>query len=222
MAKVKQGFKPESVLARTGKPLSHWFKVLDKFDVKKKGHKEAAKMLREKHGVSAWWSQMLTVQYEQERGLRKPLQRHDRRFAITVSRTVKASLERVWACWADADMLSQWFTTQHEHDFVVGGHYRNVDRDSGVYLRIVPLKRIRFTWEQKQHQPGSEVEVSFARKGKDRVLIALDHGKLQTKKDALDLKHGWSWAMDCLKMFLETGRKIGFEEWKASKTSGKR
>ena len=34
-------------------------------------HKEIAEYLNEKRGVPGWWSQMVTVTYEQERGLRE-------------------------------------------------------------------------------------------------------------------------------------------------------
>jgi hypothetical protein len=34
-------------------------------------HKQIAEYLYEKHGLSGWWSQVVTVVYEQERGLRE-------------------------------------------------------------------------------------------------------------------------------------------------------
>jgi len=61
----------EAVKAKTGKDWKGWLAVLDKFDVKKKGHTLAAKYLREKHGLDEWWSQAVTIRYEWERGLRK-------------------------------------------------------------------------------------------------------------------------------------------------------
>ena len=43
---------------------------MDKYDLKKKGHTLAAKHLREKHGLSDWWAQAVTIRYEWEKGLR--------------------------------------------------------------------------------------------------------------------------------------------------------
>jgi hypothetical protein len=61
----------DAVKARTGKDWKAWFTVLDKFDLTKKGHTASAKFLREKHGLSNWWSQAVVIRYEWERGLRK-------------------------------------------------------------------------------------------------------------------------------------------------------
>jgi len=58
------------VKAKTGKTWSDWFKILDGFDVKKNGHKLAAKHLLERHKLGLWWSQAVTIRYEWERGLR--------------------------------------------------------------------------------------------------------------------------------------------------------
>jgi hypothetical protein len=61
----------DSVRAKTGKGWQDWFRLLDKFDVKEKGHTQAAKYLRDKHGVNDWWAQAVTIRYEWERGLRR-------------------------------------------------------------------------------------------------------------------------------------------------------
>jgi hypothetical protein len=61
----------DAVKTRTGKDWKAWFTILDKFDLTKKGHTASAKFLREKHGLSNWWSQAVVIRYEWERGLRK-------------------------------------------------------------------------------------------------------------------------------------------------------
>jgi hypothetical protein len=61
----------DAVKERTGKVWAEWFKILDKVDAKKWLHQEIAAYLYEKHKVSEWWSQMVSVGYEHERGLRE-------------------------------------------------------------------------------------------------------------------------------------------------------
>ena len=61
----------DAVRARTGKAWAHWFGVLDRFGLKEKGHTLAARHLREKHELSDWWAQAVTIRYEWERGLRR-------------------------------------------------------------------------------------------------------------------------------------------------------
>ena len=156
---------------------------------------------------------MVTVEYERKRGLRQVNER-SKGFGTSVQRTVKTTIDRAWNAWADPAELSSWFTTNAQQDFIEGGRYSNGDNDSGEFKRIVNHKLIRFTWEQKHHQPGSEVEVTFNERVDGKVVIRLQHEKLAIKKDTDDLKEGWSWAMDSLKSYLETGKKITWEEWK--------
>ncbi len=134
-------------------------------------------------------------------------------FRITVQRTVKTEWRSAWSAWADPALLSRWFTTNARQDFRVGGRYENGDGDSGEFLKIVPDKLIRFTWENKQHQPGSIVQVELAPQSKTRVVVRLRHEKLKTKKDADDLKQGCSWALDSLQSFLERGAPIAHADW---------
>ena len=70
---IFQKISDDAVQAKTGKVWRHWFGVLDKFDMKKKGHTEAARHLREKHGLSPWWAQAVVIRYEWENGLRRPV-----------------------------------------------------------------------------------------------------------------------------------------------------
>ena len=68
--KVVQRIKDETVRAKTGKGWDDWYKILDAYDVKKHGHTAAAEFLQQKHSVSAWYAQSITVGYEYARGLR--------------------------------------------------------------------------------------------------------------------------------------------------------
>jgi hypothetical protein len=61
----------DAVLKATGKSWKEWFDILDKFDRKTKGHTQTAKYLHSEHKLSPWWSQMVTVRYEWEKGLRE-------------------------------------------------------------------------------------------------------------------------------------------------------
>lgn len=132
---------------------------------------------------------------------------------MTVTRTIATGIKRAYAAWADPALLSRWFTTTARRDFQVGGRYENSDGDSGEFLKIVPNRLIRFTWENKQPQPESRVNVEFSQQGENCTAVRLTHEKLKTKKDADKLKQGWSWAMDSLKSFLETGIAISYSDW---------
>ena len=67
---IFQKISDDAVKAKTDKAWNEWFSILHKFNLKKKGHTRAAKYLREKHGLSGWWAQAVTIRYEWEHGLR--------------------------------------------------------------------------------------------------------------------------------------------------------
>jgi hypothetical protein len=60
----------EKVKEKTGKSWKQWSKILDGLDVKSNGHRHATTTLNQKHKLSPWWSQAVTIRYEWERGLR--------------------------------------------------------------------------------------------------------------------------------------------------------
>jgi hypothetical protein len=61
---VFQKIGDEAVRAKTDKSWQDWFGILDKFGADKKGHTQAAKYLRDKHLLSNWWAQAVTIRYE--------------------------------------------------------------------------------------------------------------------------------------------------------------
>lgn len=133
-------------------------------------------------------------------------------YSFTVQKTIKAPVKKLYESFSKAKELSTWFTTNHKHNFRAGGKYKNGDGDEGKYLVIKPNRLIRFTWENKMHCPGTEVVLRF-NEGKNKAQIKLTHSKLATPGHVKDMKMGWSWALDCLKSYLETGNRISFEQW---------
>lgn len=63
-------FSDELVKEKTGKASSEWYKLIDDIDGKKIGHTSIAKFLKQKCGLSGWWSQVITNRYEHSRKLR--------------------------------------------------------------------------------------------------------------------------------------------------------
>jgi len=205
-----------SVLEKTGKKWDAWFKLLDRWGAANKTHKETAKHLAAEHGLSAWWSQMVTVEYERARGLRKVNERAGG-YAFSVSRTIAAPRRRIYDAFTDAKELSRWFTHDAKVEARVGGRYTNGDGDSGTFLTLKPPSVVRFTWENAKHAPGSVVEVRIDAKDRGRAVATLTHSKLRTAREVKDLRDGWSWAMDSLRSYLEPGEPIQHEDWVRAK-----
>lgn len=212
-----RSIRDEKVATATGKRWEQWFRILDRWKAIDKGHKETARHLHAAYGLSAWWSQTVTIEHERARGVRETMQRTSGTFATDVTRTIDCGIRKAFAAWRDPAHLSAWFTKKAEQDFRAGGRYSNADGDRGTFLAVEPPRRIRFTWENPNHHTGSVVEVRFARKEDGRTVVRLTHARLGTKAEAEDLRGAWSWAMDSLKSYLETGRPIAHEEWLANR-----
>ncbi|MBM7505435.1 hypothetical protein ACFPER_18265 [Agromyces aurantiacus] len=93
-----------SVREATGRSREDWFATLDDVGAAEWRHAEIAAWLAGDQGVDPWWSQHVTVAYEQARGIRDPGQRQDGSFEASVSRTVP--LEPVAALDALADVVT--------------------------------------------------------------------------------------------------------------------
>jgi len=178
------GVGTAAVLRATGRPWSEWLAVLDRAGARTLSHKDIALLLSRKFGVPDWWGQMVTVGYEQARGLRAAGQRADG-FAATATRTAEANVDRLYDAWKDPATRERWLL------------------DAAVEVRrSSDGKSLRMTWK-----PGeSSVDVSFTARGPGKSRVAVDHGKLPNATAARRQKAFWAEALERLKAFLESGR----------------
>jgi len=171
----------QTVAARTGRGWNEWLSIIDRENGRSVGHKAIAEMLHAKYGVSGWWSQMVTVGYEQARGLRALHQKADG-FEISGSRTINAGVSRVFDAWLDARTRARWLP--------------------GTLLTIHKSTRdksLRATWTDG----ARSISVNFLRKGAAKTLVALQHGKLGSAAAAKKMKAFWGERLDALKQLVE-------------------
>src|SRR4029453_10412841 len=88
-----------AVKAKTGKGWKEWFAILDKAGARKMTHKEIVHVL-DSEDVGPWWRQMVTVTYEQQRGLRD-LHQKPEGYQVSISRTVKVPLSTLFKAFAN-------------------------------------------------------------------------------------------------------------------------
>ena len=178
------GVGAAAVLRATGRAWNEWLTVLDRAGARGMRHKDIALLLSRKFGVPDWWGQMVTVGYEQARGLRAAGERADG-FAATASRTVGATVARLYDAWRDPQARERWLL------------------DAPVEVRrSSDGKSMRMTW----NPGGSSVEVSFQARGPGRSQVAVQHGKLASAGAARAQKKFWAAALERLKAMLESGK----------------
>ena len=91
-----ENISDEAVKKATGRDWAGWLRVLDKAGAKKMDHKEIVKKLRGYKGVSHWYAQMITVEYERRRHKRKLGQTAGAGYQIGVTKTLPISKKQAW------------------------------------------------------------------------------------------------------------------------------
>jgi hypothetical protein len=174
------GVSSDTMQAKTGKTWAEWFAILDAAGAQTLLHPQIARYLQEEHTVPDWWCQMVTVGYEQARGLREIHQKTDG-FTANASKTLAVPVSVLYDAWADGNKRVRWLG---EADLVM--------------RKATPDKSIRITWDH-----GSGVDVGFYAKGEAKSQVAIQHSKLPDAETAARLKAFWSAALDRLKAFVE-------------------
>jgi uncharacterized protein YndB with AHSA1/START domain len=188
--------------AKTGKTLKQWFADLDRAGGLAVGRRELVSAIYEACDKDAWWSVTLVVEYERAKG-QKEKDGRPTGYTICSTKSVTAPLERVFAAFADAKTLDRWLGPETVLDFKDGGSLRNGDGDRGTFKKIRANKDIRLAWENAKLAPGTAVEVMFADKGKGKTGITLNHTRIQSRREADQVREAWSAAFERLKALLE-------------------
>jgi uncharacterized protein YndB with AHSA1/START domain len=173
--------RDEAVQAKTGKTWKEWFAILDKAGAKKMSHQEIVKYLNTEQGVGPWWQQMVTVTYEQSRGLREQHQK-PAGYQISVSRTVNAPLAKLFKSFANEKARNAW-----------------LDEAGLTTRKAIPDKSLRMNWNDGK----TSLEVSFLSKDDKKSQVVVQHSKLPDGKAAAKMKSYWGKALDRLRALLE-------------------
>jgi Domain of unknown function (DUF4287) len=171
-----------AVKERTGKTWEQWFRILDKAGAKKLRHQEICAYLSETHKVGAWWTQMIAVPYEHERGLRQKFQKCDGEFAASGSRTINVPIARLYDSWIDEKLRRRWLP------------------DAEMEITTATSKKsLRAKW----NGGTSRLSVNFYAKGPGKSQAAVDHMKLGSSQECAKMKAYWFEALNRLQETLE-------------------
>jgi hypothetical protein len=171
--------RSEAVEKATGKGWDAWFKILDDAGGKKMDHKQIVAHLGDHYGVKPWWIQMVTVTYEQSRGLRK-LHEKPSGFEFSVSKTVNVPIETLFEAFTSDRLRAEWLG------------------DELSVRKATKPKSARFDFKG-----GTLVSANFYAKGKGKSYVGLNHGKLKDAAAAAKMKQFWAGKLDQLKARLE-------------------
>ncbi|MBL9139682.1 MAG: hypothetical protein JNK85_27685 [Verrucomicrobiales bacterium] len=178
---VGAGITEAAVRKATGKGWGEWFNLLDEADARELTHHQIMEVIG-RYEAGEWWQQMITVAYEQARGLRL---RHpkDDGFSASASKAINAGVTRVYGAWTEDSMRCGWLDA-------TGWHIR----------KATPCKSLRATWKDGK----THVEVHLWPRGVGRTLVQVEHSKLVSFDDVSRFKAFWGVALERLREYLES------------------
>ncbi len=174
------GIGNEAVEAKTGKNWQQWFGILDKQKAGGLSHKQIAELVHEKYKMTAWWSQMITVGYEQARGLRVKNQNSLGEFRVDVSKVVETSLEKLYKAVAEEAERKDWLKSKLE--------VRLANKN----------KNLRANFKGK----SANLLFAFSKKGETKCQIVVTESKLADKQEVEKQRVYWKSALTKLQTLL--------------------
>jgi hypothetical protein len=169
------GISSDAVKKATGKGWSDWIKILDKEGGKNMTHKEIAQRVYDKYEISGWWSQMVTVGYEQAAGKRIKHQVKDG-FQISVSKTFDVTVSKLYNYFAKPALRNKWLS----EDVSIRTQTQN--------------KSMRLNWNDGK----TILSVNFYPKSDKKSQVVIQHEKLPTKTAAEKMKKLWKGKLETL------------------------
>ena len=173
-----------AALKRTsGRDYDEWFRLLDMWGASKREYREIASWLTTEYGMSNWWAQKVTIEYQEFKGLRPPGSRGDGSFTVTATKTINVSPKRAFEAFTDAKLRRRWLP------------------DAKLRKRTAQEpKSARFDCGDD----GSRLAVAVLEQGKAKSQVAVEHSKLADQKTADETKAWWRERLSALKELLET------------------
>ncbi len=170
----------DAVRAKTGRSWDEWVEALDAAGARGRSHREIVAIVAERFAVGPWWQQMVAVGYERLTGARV-VNQTSRGFRVSGSKTVAASLEKLWNAWVDDAIRARWLPAA---PFTV--------------RKATHEKSLRITWPD-----GTDLQVLFYAKGSGKSMVTLDHGRLEGPAAVERLRAFWRDHLARLKALLE-------------------
>lgn len=146
----------------TGRSWEEWVAFLDSIGARQLSHAEIARRILDTGLASGWWSQSITVAYEQHIGRRAPGQDRGGAYSASATKTCAGSLDEVLARWVD--------------------FMKDREELGGIAVGRGPDTSVTEKWRYWRCglEDGSRVNVTIGEKAPGKVLLAVQHERLET------------------------------------------
>lgn len=173
---ARAGKSDDKVRAATGRTWREWVELLDRENAGALRHRDVARALEQKHGLSDWWAQTVTVGYERIKGVREIGQRLTGTYEVNRSRTFDVPVGVLFDAFAKPALRRRWLTDA-----------------SPVVRTAAPPKTMRLQWPD-----GTIVVLGFVARTDRKATVSVQHTKLPDRAAAQRAKEEWAARFDAL------------------------
>ena len=170
----------------TGRGWEEWFDLLDAWGAADRTHTEIARWVATEHATRGWYAQGVAVGYERASGRRAVGQYADG-FRISATKTVDASVDRLYDAFLDESIRRLWLPDG-------GLHVRTANESTAA-----KSKTARFDWGDG----ATRVTVFFVPKDDGRSTVSIQHERLDDAGEAERMKSFWRGRVAALKELVE-------------------
>ena len=213
----------QAVQKATGRTLEQWCSLIRDSGKAGAPHKQIADFLHQTHGVSFWWAQELTVEYERRAGRRVLGQTQDGLFQVGVSRTIEASAGAVWRLLQSPRGIGLITAAPGEHPALDPGasasgqtglkSLEHLDGRSPGRVRVLTTtfqegSHVRLRWQLPGWTSHSILQVRSTPKPGSRTLLSFHHEKLPSEGERRQMREHWQEAAEAVAgCFLPDGQR---------------
>ena len=94
---------------KTGKSWQAWITILNSANAHHLSHQQIADYLFNQHKLDSWWTQIITVGYEQHQGKRERYQKPDG-YEISISKTIHTTPSTLYHAWINEEVRKTWLS----------------------------------------------------------------------------------------------------------------
>lgn len=194
----------KAVRDATGRGWRGWWKILDAWGAPEHSHAQIARFLAHEHGLSGWWSQMVTVQYEREHGMRE-IGEAATGFQMGAQKTFLPDAASAWELLSSSEGIATWLGPGAPGELVEAETFRLEDGTTGEIRVVSPGSHMRLTWQPPEWPKPSTLQVRAAEASSGRGTISFHHEQLPDARAREAMIERWKAVLKAL-ADLESGR----------------
>lgn len=180
---AEKSINRRTIKEKTGRSLEEWTDLLDEEGFREKPHRDITLYLNTHHGLSPWWAQELSVQYEKTVGRRVTGQTEKTGFQLGVSRTLRTSAGNLWS-WLTSEQGRIWFS---------GSDSEGIETEPRV---LKEGSHLRLRWKLPGWTDFSTLQIRIVSKGIEKTTLTVHQEKLADQETREHMLGYWKEKMD--------------------------